>query len=126
MRTGRLMERAAVEWRRERMRERSHYHVGANIPGYLPEGEIYLCRTKEEAIALLKEEKERTLDSDAIFALEEGGRGRRFEGNAREDLSYYYVDRNDPHDLGIYFWAMECLEEECQRELELLEEGGLY
>jgi len=74
--------------------ETMHYHVGHNMPGYLPESEPMFAESKTEAIALLRSEKEFVLDTDL---------DARFYGNA-EDLSY---DTN----FGEVYWADVCFEE---------------
>ena len=33
-----------------------HYHVGTNIPGYLPEGDVYACPEWKDALNVWKEE----------------------------------------------------------------------
>ena len=68
----------------------SHYHCGINIPGYMPEGDIETYRTQTEAISWLMDTKERLLDQDYDPDIPYSAQ-RRFHGNARKDLGYWYV-----------------------------------
>lgn len=81
----------------------SHYHVGHNMPGYLPESDVDIARTKGEAIELLKGRKRMFLDHDYEGEL-------RVYGNARD----LYYDTN----FGIVIWADECFYD-CPLEEEL-------
>lgn len=82
---------------------RPHYHVGHNMPGYLPEADVAYSPTKTFAIALLVEEKRRVLDSDY-----EGE--YRFEGSASTDLGYYLYRSGE---LVEVYWANPCTDETC-------------
>lgn len=77
-----------------------HYHVGHNMPGYLPDSEPIVVKTKTEAIQVLRDEKEFVLDTDE---------DARFYGEA-VDL---YYDTN----FGEVYWADACFEPECEKEL---------
>lgn len=81
----------------------THYHVGHNMPGYLPDGPVYFAPTKTFAIELLREEKRHVLDTDDTHEL-------RFEGNAVTDLGYrVYLDGELTH----LFWADPCTDQTC-------------
>lgn len=80
-----------------------HYHVGHNMPGYLPESEVSFAPTKTYAVELLKSEKEHWLASDM-----EGE--YRFEGNAAQDLGYWVYRDGD---LAQVFWAQSCHDTQC-------------
>lgn len=86
-----------------------HYHVGQNIPGYLPESDVDIAYSKEEAVAMLIDRKNMLLDDHAML----GEHADRIvvSGNAREDLGYMvdYPDRR--YSLGLSIWADVCHDE---------------
>ena len=88
---------------------KTHWHVGHNMPGYLPESDVHTVRTKTEAVATLIGDKEFVLNGDYEGVL-------RFHGNARTDLGYWMEDTSQHH-LGINYWADECTCEEGEETL---------
>lgn len=99
-----------------------HFHVGQNVPGYMPESDVDFASTKEEAIQLLVERKRQWLDDgwtidDPVLK----GRNRyAITGSARDDLMYWVEDRlGGPHHLGFVIWVQTCTFPEC------LEEEGM-
>lgn len=81
----------------------THYHVGHNMPGYLPESDVYYAPTKTFAVAILKEEKRHVLDSDYEGEL-------TFEGDAVKDMGYNMYRNGELREV---FWISQCSDESC-------------
>lgn len=94
----------------------THYHIGQNTPGYMPEGDAYTTRTKTAAREVLKEDKEHALSSYREMA-DESGDKVTIVGNARE-MWYHITSTAYMYDLGLSLWVNECDEDECEHELE--------
>ena len=92
-----------------------HYHIGQNIPGYMPMSDPYIVTTKRDAVAALIDEKERVLDSDMGFHDSPPRATLHCVGNARRDLSLFISDDSMIHDLGLSLWADVCTDtrEDC-------------
>lgn len=88
-----------------------HYHVGANTPGYLPEGDVYTVSTKKEAQkALAQSVREyREQQYDLPLRQRRTARGQALEGYV------HMQNANDPFDLGIAFWWNECTDD-CEQD----------
>ena len=98
----------------------THWHVGQNIPGYLPESDVDYCATKAEAIRDLKERKNQWVEAGwQLSDLPDlnGQNQYAIEGNAQTDLGYWITDRlGGWHHLGYVIWAIECNDEDCEDE----------
>ena len=94
-----------------------HFHVGVNVPGYMPDSDVATFETKRDAIAYLVDLKYDWLDRHAETLAGTGERDRiRFTGDARRDQGYQveYLDR--PHHLGYVLWLVDCVETDCEGE----------
>jgi hypothetical protein len=92
---------------------RHHYHVGQNIPGYLPESDVHVVETKRAAVALLVDTKRDILDNDIGFHDSPPRATLRAYGNARRDMGYHIEDTTKIFDLGLNLWADVCWESDC-------------
>lgn len=88
---------------------KTHYHVGSNTPGYLPEGDVYTVTSKREAISAVAEEARRYRDEEYDLPRSQRRVGR---GSAR-DGGVYFERPGDPYDLGIHFWWAVCDVPDC-------------
>lgn len=79
-----------------------HYHTGENVPGYLPEADVFTTTRLEDArgYARVIASEYRDVGGYAVF------------GNSRDG---YRVERRpaSPYDLGVVIWVTECWEEDC-------------
>lgn len=117
-----------------------HFHVGHNVAGYLPESDVYMSATVEDALAVLIDDLDRAVDhlaevtdpdpgsdeyrdSDLPFAeaaLEElrtiaGGSHRgdtygTLEDIARDGAAY---DLEDGSALPVTYWLNPCADSFC-------------
>ena len=87
-----------------------HYHVGNNIPGYLPDN-TYRVETKRDAQKALAEEVRRYRDEQwqqpSIYR--RTGEGSAYRGDV------FFKNRHAWHDLGIHFWWSVC-QDDCPEE----------
>ena len=95
----------------------NHFHVGWNMPGYLPEMEPYKCETWEAAKALMIEEMDRIGDGLAY------GSDDAEDQEEANSLSCEMEDLNldsGPEWGAIVrntsYWISECSETECETE----------
>lgn len=92
----------------------SHFHVGMNVPGYMPESDIDIAETKSDAIALLVERKRSILEDH--YTLGDDSDSIRVAGDARRDLGYFVTYPDRRYHLGLVIWATECHETDCESE----------
>lgn len=95
---------------------REHYHVGMNVPGYLPEGEVLLALSKLDAIDMLRERKEQLLEDHATLGDEADQ--ITVAGDARKDMGYLVSYPERRHHLGLSIWAIACWSSDCTEEQE--------
>lgn len=89
----------------------THYHVGSNVPGYLPEGDIYTVSSKKEAAAAVAIDVREYRDSQWDLPRQDRRVGH---GSARD--GYVHFERpGDSYDLGISFWWKAC-QDDCSEE----------
>jgi hypothetical protein len=88
-----------------------HYHVGQNIPGYLPMDDDPPMFTDRRSAVRYASERARELVEDDREGDPEYARNRRKSGS---DGDYYVV--GDGHDLGIHVWTVDCAETDCEAE----------
>lgn len=99
-----------------------HYHVGKNIPGYLPESDVDIASDADEAKRLLIAE----IDSfgDSLFEI---GEKDLADASSSEMQDLNLTDVTDgysttlrtsssEHDLGMAFWINPCDEEGCDED----------
>ena len=88
----------------------THYHVGSNTPGYLPEADVYTVSTKRDAMNALAYDVKRYIESEWDLP-----RGQRRTGKGSVKSGDVYFDRpGDAHDLGLHFWWTQCAETDCE------------
>jgi hypothetical protein len=82
---------------------RRHYHVVENVPGYLPESDPDLCRTKREAETCARERARRYReDWDGNY---------RVRGNSSDGYTVFDLDKS--HDLGVVIEINACTDDLC-------------
>lgn len=109
----------------------SGYHVGSNVPGYLPDGEPYHVEAWEDALAMLRSDilsatddlpwdddtedpTERAIGEEyaealaTINTLQVAAPG--IEGG---DISFTLPASSSIWDLGRAYWIMVCTEDDC-------------
>lgn len=82
-----------------------HYHQGQNIPGYLPESDVYTFGSKRAA------------NASALSA----ARWLRDDGYAVFGSQGDYMAMRRPasdYDLGIHIWVSECIDSDCENDTE--------
>ena len=88
----------------------THYHVGSNVPGYLPEGDTYTVSSKKAAAAAVADEVRRYRESEWDLP-----RNERRTGHGNSNDGYVHFKRpGDVYDLGISFWWQQCQETDCE------------
>lgn len=115
--------------------DETRWHVGCNIPGYLPESEPYHVTGWKNAAEALADEIERSLeflaDGEAeaqildeytealeeLKALTEEMKALTKAGEPVE-LGWVLPTSDSKHDLGLSFWVVQCLEDDCTEENE--------
>lgn len=94
-----------------------HYHYGHNIPGYLPmSDDANYCATFDEARAALIDDMERAGDEEEDdYAPGWADSFRAALEEARTATGPFYVNicSDGPHDLGVAYWVMACVEDDC-------------
>ncbi len=91
----------------------AHYHVGSNVPGYLPEGDVYMVASKREARAAVASDVRRYRDEEADLP-----RAQRRTGHGSARDGYVKFERpGDAYDLGLIFWWQRC-QDDCSEDSE--------
>ncbi len=94
-------------------RTATHYHIGSNIPGYLPDSDVYAVNTKRDATAAVADEVRRYRESEWDLP-----RSQRRTGHGSARNGYVKFKRTgDPYDLGIVFWWSAC-QDDCDLDQE--------
>jgi hypothetical protein len=110
----------------ESRRAVSGWHVGKNVPGYLPESDVTHTETWREALEALRDEIDR--DADGLFDFLPQEHLEEYDGAMAEireilkgkdeeegDGMYYHLpSSSSDRDLGISYWVEPCTEAECQ------------
>ena len=117
------------------------WHTGHNIPGYMPESDVYHFEDLESALSSMSDELEDVADSFAQLLGEYGGdldtaineamdhideEKEKLEDRAHiKDVDHWgswsvLVPNaiGSQYDLGVHYWVARCVEEDC----ELIEE----
>jgi len=114
---------------------KKHFHIGSNVPGYLPESDVYCFDgTIEEAADCVYEQASDALESELeVHECDDpdcspdnptcknipylsgiGGTNEQSRGSLQ-----IWLENRRPHDLGIVFWALETdRTEDCEKENE--------
>ena len=96
---------------RETIMAKTHYHVGSNTPGYLPEGDVYTIETEAGAIAALTDDVKRFRDDQYDMPRSQ----RRTSRDKPKDGRVYFTRPGDSYDLGLVFWWAQCTEDDCEQ-----------
>lgn len=88
---------------------RKHFHASANVPGYLPEGDVETFTSKRAAMQYVAGEaryyREHELDLP---------RSERRVGSGSAASGAIHLERpNDSYDLGVTIWWVACVEADC-------------
>ena len=89
-----------------------HYHVGYNMPGYMPEMDVYTVSSKRAAISAVADEA-RLLNSDPCDVEAHNGRhGRYVKRGGNGDI---WLTRREPCGYGadLHVWYQECQDVTC-------------
>ena len=94
---------------------RTHYHVGQNTPGYLPESDVETFTNRKDAERAAAELKRYyTMDSEQAYTVEGSARAGRID----------ITRKDDSWDLGTVIWIDACHRDDCDDPQEP-EEGDL-
>lgn len=106
------------------------WHVGSNVPGYLPESEPWHTDSWVLAVESLKDEiatwtdhyleeeegESSEIARDYLDAIEEIS--SLLAKGTEEEVSFLLPSSDSEWDLGVVYWVLPCEEEECQGEEE--------
>jgi hypothetical protein len=81
-----------------------HYHVGSNVAGYLPEGDIAIFADRTGAINYSKSEADRILEDEMDNSDTDDGPLWSLVG----DDGDYWLDDSSPYHIPTHFWVQEC------------------
>lgn len=96
-----------------------HWHAGHNIAGYLPESDVSICATWDDALSALVSDLEHAWDEagtrsngdaqylDAHTAMHAATAGTEF-------LTYTATHADSEHDIPTAWWITSCTESDCE------------
>ena len=102
--------------------QNSHFHVGHNTPGYLPESDVTMIDTASDAKACLisdldyagdcfmssDDEETRALGDEYSAAMEDCNLA-----NVADGYDVYLPSSTSEHDLGCHYWISACADPSC-------------
>lgn len=87
--------------------ERRHYHVGMNIPGYLPDGDVEVYTRRKDAERRAAEMKRQVLEDNWEPEVD------RWVASGSARSGDIWLERPDvTYDLGLHIWIHPC-EDDC-------------
>jgi len=90
----------------------THYHVGYNVPGYIPEMDVYVVTSKRDAISAVADEARRLNDDTCMNDAHNGRHGPYIKRGGNGDI---WLEARGCAGSGAdyHVWYQPCADADC-------------